>query len=182
MDVFLIFLLAGFSTGCSTRLDVGEPCFWEDNSAQWEVVSSGHNSVCMSVLQGVWDREGCCAQFLQQRDMWSLCFALQWLSWVKIFNVQVLLNQPVLLSPVSTVWFSFSFYFYFSWPMSAQDWLSSLWQMKWWKFQLFQAGSRATRLYLDHLWMYFRCIHCSHLRLDFPRGATSFGKEPHACS
>lgn len=34
VDVFPILLLARPSAGCSARLDVGEPCAWEDNSAQ----------------------------------------------------------------------------------------------------------------------------------------------------
>lgn len=44
--------------------------------------------------------------------MGSHCFALQWLSCMKTFSIQVLLNQPVRLSPARVI-FSFFFLFLF---------------------------------------------------------------------
>lgn len=134
VDVFPVLLLARCLAGCRAILDVGEPRAWVDISAQWEVVSSGDSSACVPVSGGICDRQGCCAEFLQQQ-MWACCFAFQWLAWVKISRVQVLLNQPALLSSAA-VGFILPFYLFFSLSVSAQGQLPPLWQVEWQKAQL----------------------------------------------
>lgn len=118
--------------------------------------------------------------------MWSLCLALQWLSWVKIFPIQVLLNQPVLLSP-ATVRFSFFLLFLFLFFFdgvcqrltftSVADGVVEASSIPACLRQAVGQEDCASLIY----GRIFRYVHCSYIGLDFPRSAGSFGEGPGAC-
>lgn len=92
-------------------------------SIKWHIKKSVLLSYKTSNCRFIWEKiiawwcicdlKGCCAQFLKHWEMGSHCFALQWLSCIKTFPIQVLPNQPVPLSSARVIFSSFFLFLFF---------------------------------------------------------------------